>query len=597
MGSQKGKKGADKAARGNLFTSIIFQNFAVNVSILVAFIIYAVVMNNAISTLVSSSVTASSNQFELQKQESMMRQGLINIKNDLNSLGSKSLANEDVTAETKEAKDISTLIDQMPTYIKYMEGSILVSETANGKEQVEAMAKLVDEYTAAADTAMKAMINQEGAGIQTAMDNFNAKDQEMVTSMDGIEESISSLGGSLSTYLNTKKTQAAQSAQVLLILVSALIVAGLFLSYIRIIKTIQKIGKELGQIINDIQSGHGNLTSRIKTKTNTELQTISDGINLFIETLQGIIRDVKGGTNVLTTSAETMTGQIQRASDNITNTSAALEELSASMDTVASTAGEINDNLEEVRAAAEEIHQEASGGTETAHAIREEADIIKNNAAQKKDNTGRKMEELSSTLEVSVKESEKVSQIGDLTNDILSIASQTNLLALNASIEAARAGEAGKGFAVVADEISALAENSRQTASNIQEISEVVTQAVKELSNNALEVIDFINKNVLTDYDEFVETGNKYEQTAETMDEILAKFNEKADNLGIVMDHMASSITSITESVKQSSEAINMSAVSSSEIVDEIQGIDDAMSENNKVTLQLNNNTKMFEQV
>ena len=231
MGSQKGKKGADKAARGNLFTSIIFQNFAVNVSILVAFIIYAVVMNNAISTLVSSSVTASSNQFELQKQESMMRQGLINIKNDLNSLGSKSLANEDVTAETKEAKDISTLIDQMPTYIKYMEGSILVSETANGKEQVEAMAKLVDEYTAAADTAMKAMINQEGAGIQTAMDNFNAKDQEMVTSMDGIEESIGSLGGGLSTYLNTKKTQAAQSAQVLLILVSALIVAGLFLSY------------------------------------------------------------------------------------------------------------------------------------------------------------------------------------------------------------------------------------------------------------------------------------------------------------------------------------------------------------------------------
>ena len=128
MGSQKGKKGADKAARGNLFTSIIFQNFAVNVSILVAFIIYAVVMNNAISTLVSSSVTASSNQFELQKQESMMRQGLINIKNDLNSLGSKSLANEDVTAETKETKDIRTLITQIPNNIKYIEGRVFVSE-------------------------------------------------------------------------------------------------------------------------------------------------------------------------------------------------------------------------------------------------------------------------------------------------------------------------------------------------------------------------------------------------------------------------------------------------------------------------------------
>ena len=33
------------------------------------------------------------------------------------------------------------------------------------------------------------------------------------------------------------------------------------------------------------------------------------------------------------------------------------------------------------------------------------------------------------------------------------------------------------------------------------------------------------------------------------------------------------------------------------QIFSEIQGIDDAMSENNKVTLQLNDNTKMFEQV
>ncbi len=47
-------------------------------------------------------------------------------------------------------------------------------------------------------------------------------------------------------------------------------------------------------------------------------------------------------------------------------------------------------------------------------------------------------------LEHSVKESEQVNQIGELTNVILDIASQTNLLALNASIEAARAGEAGK---------------------------------------------------------------------------------------------------------------------------------------------------------
>ena len=69
----------------------------------------------------------------------------------------------------------------------------------------------------------------------------------------------------------------------------------------------------------------------------------------------------------------------------------------------------------------------------------------------------------------------------------------------------------------------------------------------------SLGAVDFINK-----------TGGSIMRIDSIEDEILAKFNEKADNLGIVMDHMASSITSITESVKQSSEAINMSAVSSS---------------------------------
>ncbi|WP_305803655.1 methyl-accepting chemotaxis protein [Butyrivibrio sp. LC3010] len=175
------------------------------------------------------------------------------------------------------------------------------------------------------------------------------------------------------------------------------------------------------------------------------------------------------------------------------------------------------------------------------------------------------------------------------------MASQTNLLALNASIEAARAGEAGKGFAVVAGEISSLAENSRQTAGNIQVISNEVTNAVKSLSDNALEVIDFINNTVIADYDSFVETGDKYEQAAILMDEMLEKFTSKADNLNIIMDKMADSVGSITESVKQSSETIGLSATNSTEIVGEIQGIDNAMSENNKVTETLNQRTSIFE--
>ena len=78
------------------------------------------------------------------------------------------------------------------------------------------------------------------------------------------------------------------------------------------------------------------------------------------------------------------------------------------------------------------------------------------------------------------------------------------------------------------------------------------------------------------------------------MDDMLNKFSDKADNLNSIMEKMSESVQSITESVKQSTEAISMSAANSSEIVGEINGIDNAMSENNKVTESLNHSTSIF---
>ena len=585
-----------KKQKGNVLSTTLFQNIMFNAIILIAFIIYAIVMMQALSTITSSATVASTNQSELQRQEGKLHQMTVNINGDVHTIVSTTAAGGIVSDDNDSVKEVRKLCSELDNYVSYItDESILVSQSADGPAQAAELASCIDKYKSAVENVISyAQTGDAIMAITVLTSDYESVNNALESSYQAVEDSIQALSENLENYLGGVKADASVKGIILLVIVVVIILASLIITYFRVSRIIKRMTQELDLIIQNIQNGNGDLTARIHTRTSTELQTISNGINLFIETLQEIIRGVKDGAVVLTTSAESMTGQIQRASDNITNTSAALEELSASMDTVSATATEIDDNLAEVKAATARIHEEAANGSLTAADIRKEADEIKQLASQKKNDTGSKMEELSITLQQSVKDSEKVGQINELTNEILTIASQTNLLALNASIEAARAGEAGRGFAVVADEISTLADNSRQTASNIQSISAEVTEAVRTLSDHALEVIAFINENVLSDYDSFVETGERYENTALLMDRILGQFTELAGNLNTIMDQMASSVTSITESVRESSDAINMSAVNSSHIVDEISQIDSAMDENNRVTSQLNDNTKMF---
>ena len=181
--------------------------------------------------------------------------------------------------------------------------------------------------------------------------------------------------------------------------------------------------------------------------------------------------------------------------------------------------------------------------------VRSEAEMSKSTATEM-------LASIRGLLEVAIENSRSVEQINALTNDILGISNQTNLLALNASIEAARAGEAGRGFAVVADEICDLAERSKDTANNIQEISGMVTNAVEDLAKNANHMVSFIDETVLADYDKFVDMANTYHDDADYMDETLQNFYASADRLRGTMAQMAEGIDCINIAVDESAQGV-----------------------------------------
>ena len=364
--------------------------------------------------------------------------------------------------------------------------------------------------------------------------------------------------------------------------------------YALVIGPANKASKELNGIIDNIQKGEGDLSIRISVNSKDEIGDLSRGINGFVEQLQGIMCKIKNASDVLTDASDKISAGVDESGQNAMNISSAMEELAASMQEVSATLAQISEGSSSVLEQVNQINSEANDGEITVTAIKERAQTMHSETSSSKDNATKIIHEIGAQLEVAVEESQGVNKINELTGDILNIASQTNLLALNASIEAARAGEAGKGFAVVADEIRVLAENSTTTANDIQHISTLVIGAVGKLSSSAQAMLEFVDKDVIADYDKFMEIVNQYEADADTMKRMLDSFADKANDMSKTMNNMNNGVQGISASVDESAKAVTSVAEDTSTLVAALTQIKDVSDDNQAIALEMHDEVNVF---
>ena len=571
--------------------SIVFQLSSLNLLMLISFLVVMYMVMSAMKTSTTSSINMFDSMVELTTHEAKLKSDIMNLYDQTTGYISATA----VETQTALLPQIDVAKQDVASDIETLKSNFAQYNDEEVNTQLEEISSQYERLLAFIDSAIaKSDAGDRDSAYNTLFDKAEIQKIAIFHSSKALDKAIANSSAETTATMSALFSHGSFVGIIGVLIMLLLITFNFLICYKNIVKKIERISGEVNTIITNIEDGNGDLTARIQTMTRSELLYITTGINHFIETLQGIMKDVKNGSVVLTSSSEKVSSQLQIAEDSVTNTSAALEELSANMETVAGTVSSINDRVEDVKAAAQEITEQALSGTETAVTVKKEANEVKDRVNQKKIAASGHVSQLSEVLSKSVQDSEKVSQINELTNVILDIAKHTNLLALNASIEAARAGEAGKGFSVVATEISSLAENSRVTAANIQDISAEVTEAVRRLADNAQSTLDYINGTVLSDYDDFVETGEKYEHTADIMSDSFAAFDDKASHLNQIMQEMVESVRMITDSIKESSLAISSSAESSSEIVGGIKKISDAINENNEITEQLNDTTQKF---
>ena len=336
------------------------------------------------------------------------------------------------------------------------------------------------------------------------------------------------------------------------------IIGGIFavLAVIASILMSLRITKRINKISDlSLAMSNGDLTQQIAVKVNDEIGDMAENFNTMSNSLKETIKKISQESQQLSATSEELAAssiENQTASNEISESiqlvATGTDEQDAAMKNAVGIINEVFKHVDDVTVSMNNVSNSIHYSTETAE---QGSDVVEQTVNQ--------MVEIDKNVSSSANKismlNEKSNEIRQISLIIQSISEQTNLLALNAAIEAARAGEHGKGFAVVADEVRKLAEQSSNSALQINEIIQDIEEGIEDSMglvnlgvSSAKEGMKLVN-----------ESGKAF---GEIKDSILAgttKIAEVGKAMENMKNHIAEVVVHIEEVSKTSIEVNNYS--------------------------------------
>lgn len=297
-------------------------------------------------------------------------------------------------------------------------------------------------------------------------------------------------------------------------------------------------------------------------------RSLSELRNQFEE----IVTEIKVQSAHLYSEAASLNDHARETANNVDQVEKAVFEIAEGATSQAEETQRATENVIQMGEMVEETNAEVEHLYNYANAMKASGEEASRSLKELDSINGKAEESIDLIYQQTNNTNESAMKIREATALITDIANQTNLLSLNASIEAARAGEQGRGFAVVASQIQKLAEQSNESA---RQIEEIITLLIAD-SNEAVATMEEV-KQIMNEQNKNIHVIEKqfeqlYEQIDMSMDGVgnIADKTQKLDDSRVNVVDIVQNLTAIAQENAASSEETSASVTEVSDIVNQI---------------------------
>ena len=286
------------------------------------------------------------------------------------------------------------------------------------------------------------------------------------------------------------------------------------------------------------------------------------------ESLSSIITTIKEDSAILLEESDKLREKTDVTSEHVEQMEKAVNEIAIGAGSQAEETQDATEHIILMGNMIEETAGELANLNERANAIKERGEVAIEALRELQSTNEKTSESINIIYEQTNTTNESAQKIKEATALITNIAEETNLLSLNASIEAARAGEQGRGFAVVAAQIQKLAEQSNESARQIEGIIlALIEDSDKSVAtmNEVKEIMELQNENVTN-------TGTQVTQLLSDVDESLVMISDVTEKTNKVND-VRSSVVDTVQNLSAIAQENAASTEETSASVTEINGI------------------------